>query len=494
MLAVALTLPLLSLLVLGSVWLWQNGYVVHWAIAAALTTLVAFGIERWLLRDAVAEAGRAPELDSAPDPLWHGRELAAWDDVNRIADNIDTSKLDSRDAILALATTTIDTVARRMHAGAKDPLLKFTVPEALALVERVAGELGPFVRENIPLGDRLTVGQFATIYHWRGVIDVAEKAYDIWRIIRLMNPAAAVAQEVRENVTRQLYDWGREELARRLAKAYVREVGRAAIELYSGRLRTSTKALSEVVTDATLADLAQAGATAEPLRIVAIGEASELHSQFISALIRELDRAEAWMRSGGPATAPGPSTTMEPRQDGVLVIDATITGDASKAPESWAEEVRDADLIVWLSSARPERMREERAALEQVTSRFGEQWNARRPPLIVVASHRPVHGQPAGHVPMPSDAAARLDHFADEVASALGVSRELVAPLARDSVTGAFVVTPVVERMGQVAADARRTRVARLIRASTKRGRLTRLWSQAVKAGRLVVGSVGARK
>ncbi len=92
-------------------------------------------------------------------------------------------------------------------------------------------------RETIPLGGRLTVGQFMAIYRWRGILDVADKAYDIWRIIRMMNPATAVAQELREKFTRQLYDWGRKELARQLTTAYVREVGRGAIDLYSGRLR-----------------------------------------------------------------------------------------------------------------------------------------------------------------------------------------------------------------------------------------------------------------
>ncbi len=237
MLLTALTLPLLSLAVLGSVWLWQNGYVLHWAVVALVVTTFVFGMERWLLRDAVSGVNAASVRDEVPLHFSSDRENAAWRSVLKLAETTDADAINSRDALIDLGKHTVETVARQMHPEHKDPLLKFTLPELLVLIERVSAELGPFVRETIPLGDKLTFGQFLAIYRWRGLLDVADKAYDIWRIIRMMNPATAVAQELREKFTRQLYDWGRKELARRLTTAYVREVGRGAIDLYSGRLR-----------------------------------------------------------------------------------------------------------------------------------------------------------------------------------------------------------------------------------------------------------------
>lgn len=237
MLLTALTLPFLSLATLGSVWLWQNGYVLHWALAALSVTTIVFGLERWLLRDLYTNVTATSARSSDTIRFPSDRENEAWKSVVKLAETTDVDKINSRDALFDLGKHTVETVARQMHPEHKEPLLKFTLPELLALIERVSSELGPFVRETIPLGDRLTVGQFLAIYRWRGVLDVADKAYDIWRIIRMMNPATAVAQELRENFTRQLYDWGRKELARTLTTAYVQEVGRAAIDLYSGRLR-----------------------------------------------------------------------------------------------------------------------------------------------------------------------------------------------------------------------------------------------------------------
>jgi uncharacterized protein len=110
------------------------------------------------------------------------------------------------------------------------------VPEALAVIEQVSGRLGPLVADHVPLGNRLTVRQLFAVYQWHLLAGVAVKAYDLWRIIRLINPAAALANEVRERIAGQVIDHGREELAKRLLRAYVETVGRAAIDLYSGRL------------------------------------------------------------------------------------------------------------------------------------------------------------------------------------------------------------------------------------------------------------------
>ena len=85
MLIIALALPVLSLVLLGSLWLWQNGYVVYWAIAACLIVVSVYAVERWLLRETVASASTAIDPAGEPDPSWTGRETAAWDAVQIIA-------------------------------------------------------------------------------------------------------------------------------------------------------------------------------------------------------------------------------------------------------------------------------------------------------------------------------------------------------------------------------------------------------------------------
>ena len=240
MVVLALMLPALSLLPLGSLWLWERGYLLYWIAIAFVITVSTFLIELWLVsapQQPVQDTLRAEPHNPAGDQILPDREEAAWAAVEALAAAAVPSKFVNRDAFLDLGIQTIEAVAKCMHPTDSNPLWRFTVPEALALVERVSHELRPFVVDNIPLGDQMTVGQVMKIYRWRSVFDVAEKAYDLWRIVRLINPVTAVASEARERLTKNLYSGVRDQLAHRLIGGYVREVGRAAIDLYSGRLR-----------------------------------------------------------------------------------------------------------------------------------------------------------------------------------------------------------------------------------------------------------------
>jgi len=199
MLAVAFLLPTLSLVVFGSIWLWQNGYLIHWALAACVLTAVIYTAQLLSLRRFEKRTAPPPsEPEAQPDPSWTPLEQAAWNDVVEISRSIIPSELDSSQAVLDLGRRTVEAVARRMHPDEDNPLLRFTVPEALALVERVSGKLRPFFRDNVPLGDQITVGQFIKLYEWRTVIDYAERAYDLWRVIRMLNPVSAATHEIRE--------------------------------------------------------------------------------------------------------------------------------------------------------------------------------------------------------------------------------------------------------------------------------------------------------
>jgi uncharacterized protein len=244
-----LLLPAVTLIPFGSLWLWQHGFILHWAVATGglvgLATLVQWRLLQPIApaTDATGAAGTPPAIELA-DPSWNAAEAQAWADVMALARRVDVSRLTTRESVLELGAETVRAVARRLHPEASDPLWQFTVPEAFALLERVSRRLGKFTAESIPLSDRLTVARALSLYRWRGAVDVAEKAYDVWRLIRLVNPLTAATHEMRERLSRQMLQWGRDHVTQRLAHAYVTEVGRAAIDLYGGRLRVSVRELS----------------------------------------------------------------------------------------------------------------------------------------------------------------------------------------------------------------------------------------------------------
>ncbi len=227
-------LPAATLIPFGSMWLWEHGYLGYWAAGAFVLALSIIGLQWWILRPEPQD-----EYDPADArPLGPQTESRAWGAVETYAATLTPEMIRGENAMKELALRTIEAVAREMHPGEKNPVWNFTVPEALALAERVAARLRPVVLDTVPLGDQLTVRQVLRLYEWRVAVDWAERAYDIWRIIRLINPAAAITNEARERITKKLYTSLRDEFTVRLAQGYVREVGHAAIELYGGKLRT----------------------------------------------------------------------------------------------------------------------------------------------------------------------------------------------------------------------------------------------------------------
>ena len=237
----SLILPAVTLIPLGSIWLWQHGYLMYWALAALCLVALTSAFQWWLMSG--LETAQVPDTtatDVAPS-IWTEREQKAWKRVNEFSTTLTPETVLGEEALKTLALTTIRLVSSEMHPGEVNPLWNFTLPEALLLAERVSARLRPVVLENVPLGDQITVRQFLRLYEWRIAVDWAERGYDIWRIVRLLNPVAAVTNEARERLTKKLYTSLKGEFTVRLAQGYVHEVAQAAIDLYSGRLRATSE-------------------------------------------------------------------------------------------------------------------------------------------------------------------------------------------------------------------------------------------------------------
>jgi hypothetical protein len=289
----ALLLPSLSLLPLGGFYLWEKGYLLIWAIASAVTVSLVYAAQTWLFASPELAAVNTSD-EPTPDihPTWTPREEQSWADVRAIAAKVDIDQITSTQAVIDLGHRTINAVANRIHADKDDAVLHFTIPEALAISERVSSRLSAFIHANIPFGDRLTVAQVVQIYRWRSVVDMAERAYDFWRILRLSNPAAAITNEARERLSRAMIQWGRDHISRRLAETFVEEVGRAAIDLYGGRLRLTHDDLGSAADAAVNAAGDLPILPTEPLHLLIVAEQNGVRAQ-LEALVSGMERARA---------------------------------------------------------------------------------------------------------------------------------------------------------------------------------------------------------
>ncbi len=496
--AICLVLPTLTLAPLGGIWLWQHGYVLYWVVGACSFVVVAFLFQLQLFSrlDIPLRGGaRTIELpEDAAASTWTPRENEAWDAVLAIADTADLSHLSTWPSFFGLGKQTIEAVAKTLHPEVKDPLWQFTVPEALTMVEQVSLHLKPMVVDNVPLGDRLTIGQIIQIYQWRSAIDVAQKGYDVWRIIRMLNPATAVTQELRERLSNQMYRWGREELAKRLARGYVKEVGRAAIDLYGGRLRVAPEDLDAHITEVTGRDLrANAKATAEPLRLLLGGQVNAGKSSLINALLNDV-------RAGSDAL---PLTSdfvaYEMKREGApeaLIIDSPGLTSFEQPLDKLLEEAAQADLILWVSSAVRADRELDAHALNAIRAYFAERHNRRRPPMLLVLSHvdklRPLQewSPPYDLADRENAKAASIRAAMDAAGGDLGFSSGDVIPACLDAKIGLYNVDAIWAGIMELMPEAQRAQLVRTLTDADRGFDWRRLRTQALNAGRILAQAV----
>jgi uncharacterized protein len=495
LLVVALLLPTASLVPLGTLWLWHNGYILYWAIGTCLAVAGVYHLEKRLIAPLVRETEPATQAKDEQDTAWTPRQVEAWGDVERLAASAQAERMSSRDAVLGLAVETIETVAKRLHPERRDPLLQFTLPEALAVVERASGNLRRFLVASFPFGDRITLAQLMWLYRWRGALQLAEKGYDLWRIVRLLNPISAATQEVRERFTRQIYEAGREHLARRLARAFVKEVGRAAIDLYGGNLRVMPEQLRSHVTAGSLQDLAAIEAReAEPLRILVAGQTGAGKSSLLNALASTVQAAVDTLPTTAGFTAHRLSHEGMPA---ALIIDSP--GVTAASARDLLAAARDCDMLLWVASAARAARDIDAHALALIREEFAHEPDRRRPPMLLILTHID-QLRPFREWDPPYDVAAATRPKATAIREAmqaagteLGFVASEIIPVRVDATVAPYNVDTLWAKLIELVPDTQRARLLRTLGDIKSSSGWAGLWSQAANAGRVIRGTFLSR-
>lgn len=492
LLAVALLLPVASLIALGSLWLWEHGYILHWAISTCVAVTVAYYLQKRLIGPLPTVVPANVDIAEPGDQGWTPRQSEAWDDIMRLASSVTAERMTSRDAVLCLALETIEVVAQRFHPERRDPLLQFTVPEALAVIERASVNLRGFLVSSFPLGDRITVAQLMWLYRWRGALSLAEKGYDLWRVVRLLNPVAAATQELRERFTRQIYEMGREHLARRLARAFVKEIGRAAIDLYGGNLRVTKEKLTAHVTAASRKDSeVSQPRDAEPVRILVAGQTGAGKSSLVNALANAVEAAVDVL----PATAS--FTAYRLTHEGLpaaLIIDSPgLT--AKEGFDELIEAVDDCDMVLWVCSAARAAREIDANALSAIRAHFAADLNRHRPPVLLVLTHvdnlRPFNEwEPPYDLTAPSRPKSQSIRGVMEAASTeLGFAADEIVPVRVDIAVAPYNIDALWAKLFELMPQAKRARLLRTLRDVKSASAWGVVWSQAANAGRVIKGT-----
>lgn len=423
--------PLLVLLVLGIVWLWQAEQRWWWLGGMALAVAGGYLLQAWLARRErhLLEAG-----EIRPDPAWPPGAESSWDKVEAFAASIEPADWPVGDGstMLVLGRRTLELVARDHHPDAEQPLLELTLPHTLLIIERASRDLRHDLVANVPFSHRLGIGDLLRLRRWG---QNAARLYDVYRAGRLVaNPLEALLAELKGQLFGRTLGSARDDVLRWLLQTYVRRVGWYAVALYGGRLSLEDGDPVSAPTPASASDLLQSaagGASTEPLRIVIAGRRNAGKSSLMNALFGELVSATDAL--GDTTREIAPRLLVRDDITRALVFDTPGVDADGAALQALLGVCEEADLLIWVSPVhRPDRQHE-RACLDEVRAARATAKRAALP-LLVVASHVD-QLRPVGEWQPPYDLedlarpkVANMRAAVQAVAQDLGVVQDKVVP------------------------------------------------------------------
>jgi predicted GTPase len=337
--------------------------------------------------------------------------------------------------LLASARATVEVVARRFHPEAQTAWAQFSLPEALLLSERLCRDVRREALRHIPgvRAMRLSHLLWVQRQHERYGA-VAQTGWRVgsglWRTVRAaLNPLQAAGQEASGMFMEKTTKVFSHRLRAYATRLLVLEIGRASIDLYSGRLALSDEDLRA----AREHDMASTAEAVVPVRIVLIGQVNAGKSSLLNAMAKQIRSAVGPL----PTTSSAREHLLDVEgRPTVMLVDMTGIGErAETAPELLAQAER-ADLIMWVASATQPARAPDRKGLDEVRVWAKAQLARRPPPVLLALTHvdelRPAaEWTPPYDITAPAGPKARAIRAAmDAAGRALDLSGDEIVPVA----------------------------------------------------------------
>lgn len=463
-----LALPTLSLIGFGVFWLWQAGNLWIWSIIALLSAFVG-----WLLSAAPWTKRKTDDLQpepqieaSSPDPDWSPLDERAWKKVLAFSSAAKPEDVTTRAELLDKAIQTMELVSEHYFPDTEHAAWRFTLPEALLLIEQSANRLRKTCHEQIPLADKLRLSEIRWLYGWAPAVSKMKKIWDWWRVGRsIANPLGAITAEIREKIMSELQTRGKTYVQKRLLQLYIEEVGRSAINLYSGKLRYSDEERASQMTDATKKAKTAEPGFAEPIRILVAGQTNSGKSSLINALIGETRATTDKLPVSNGFVEHRMSHETAPS---IHLIDAPAGALETKHLKKTVQKSIDSDLILWVCAANRADRAADKKALESVKAYFAKMPERVSPSIVLCLTQidrlRPISDwDPPYDIQSPERAKEKSIRAAmDAVAEDLDIPLSRIVPIRLDGSGQTYNVDLVWSQIIEMIPKAKKARLLRL--------------------------------
>lgn len=433
-------LPLITLVVLGLIMLWQNNWLIVVSLTWLIATLTGYALYRlWPAtvpdKKTAYSSTTASTLPPPPGaPITKTSDLHTDENLQanlplRLDPRADWTPLDNRvwlraveaveltlskqpqwtelpEVSLALLTSVSEYYnAENLLLIEKTPnrktdkpgrIYSFTLPEVLLVLSVTSNRYRQVILDYVPFADKVKVSSLLSLYARQGQIKTGAKWINtIRRTTRFVNPLAAITAELRDQFTNRIFTNLSDKVQNDLKRLLLQELVQVGMDLYSGRLKSTTEELFNYQSQSYSQDADNRVIPVEPLRVVLAGQVSSGKSSLVNALINRLEAETDILPSTNRTTVHSlhwdnaelnkcdGDTPPEP----LHLIDTIGLSDTLDTLDSLVDIALQADLLIWIARANQPARAADVAFYRTLQDALVKQPMRRPPPLLLVLTH-----------------------------------------------------------------------------------------------------------